>query len=85
MHTEEKTSVLTLCRGDYLPYEGDDPCKLVFLKKEKRDERVDVGPRGMEEDTHDSEYGGEEEEVVGEDWCKVETIVAASWRHDWTS
>ena len=38
---------------------------------------------GRKEDTNDGEYGGEEEEVVGEDWSKVEAFVASSWRHDW--
>jgi hypothetical protein len=33
-------------------------------------------------DTDDSKYGGKEEEVVCDDWSKVEPLVAGSWRHD---
>jgi hypothetical protein len=40
-----------------------------------------VGPRTEKEDTDDSKYGGEEEEVVGEDGSKVKPFVATSWRH----
>ena len=41
------------------------------------------GRNSRKEDTDNSEYGCEEEEVVRENWSKIEPLVAGSWRHDW--
>ena len=51
----------------------------VSVEETVREER---GRLLEKEDTNDGKYGCEEEEVVGEDWSKVEPLVAGSWRHD---
>jgi hypothetical protein len=40
-----------------------------------------VIPKTGKEATDDGEYGCEEEEVVGEDGSKVESLIARSWGH----
>jgi len=53
-----------------------------FLKRKRKVSVKNVGPRTGKEGTDDSKYGGEEEKVVGEDRSKVESFIAAPWRHD---
>jgi hypothetical protein len=46
-----------------------------------RKEKGGRGEGGINEDTDDGKYRCEEEEVVGEDWGKVKSLVASSWGH----
>lgn len=52
-----------------------------FFLVKNRKEKGGRGEGGINEDTDDGKYRCEEEEVVGEDWGKVKSLVASSWGH----